>query len=79
MRRVTILLTSASRYAHVPPGALVSKALAWGQHDGVVVDMDNPGIWRKTPRNLMRVIRGRNAGADVEKLPDPLVPGQEAL
>ena len=41
-----------------------------GQHDGVVVDVDDPAVRRDPLRDLMGVVGGRDPGADVEELPD---------
>src|SRR5208282_6096236 len=47
------------------------------EHDGVVVDVDDPGLGRHALRYLVRVAVGRDPGADVEELPDPRLGGQE--
>ena len=46
------------------------------QHDGVVIDVDNPALRRLTLGDLVGVVRARNAGAHVEELPDARLPGQ---
>jgi hypothetical protein len=38
--------------------------------DGVVVHVDDPGLRRLLLGDLVRIARGRQAGADVEELPD---------
>ena len=47
-----------------------------GQHQGVVVDVDDAGLRRYPLRDLVGVVRGRQAGADVEELPDARLVGQ---
>jgi hypothetical protein len=49
-----------------------------GQHHGVVVDVDHPGRRLDRLRDLVHVAPGRQAGAEVEKLPDPGLARQEA-
>jgi hypothetical protein len=48
------------------------------QDDGVVVDVDDPGLWRYALGHLVRVVGGGDPGADVEELPDLRLGGQEA-
>jgi hypothetical protein len=48
------------------------------QDDGVVVDVDNARVRRRREHDLVRVVGGRDARADVEKLPDPGLGGQES-
>ena len=47
------------------------------QHDRVVVHVDHAAAGRHGLRYLVGVVRGRDAGADVEELPDPGLGGQE--
>jgi hypothetical protein len=47
-----------------------------GEHQRVVVDIDDPGLRRRTLRDLVGVVGRRQAGADVEKLTDLGVLGQ---
>jgi hypothetical protein len=54
----------------VPSAALVSRARAWGEHDRVVVDVDDARLRRGLLRHLVRVVRGGQAGPDIEELPD---------
>src|SRR5690606_32810703 len=42
-----------------------------GEHDGVVVDVDDPHAGVDGPGDLVDVVLARQAGADVEDLPDP--------
>ena len=49
-----------------------------GQHDGVVVDVDDPAVRRHALGHLVGVVGGRDAGADVEELPDAQLGGEEA-
>jgi hypothetical protein len=53
--------------------AVVSMALGLPREpvDRVVVDVDHAGARRDGLRDLVGVVRGRDAGADVEELPDP--------
>jgi hypothetical protein len=57
----------------VPSGALLA-ALQQGtgvrEHDGVVIDIDDPGLGSDRLGDLMGVVRRRQPGADVEKLAD---------
>ena len=46
-------------------------------HDGVVVDVGDPGARRGLGGDLVHVPGGRDAGADVDDLPDARLPGQE--
>src|SRR5215213_1566287 len=48
------------------------------QHDRVVVDVDDPGGRVDRLDDLVDVGAGRDAGADVEELSDPQLPGKEA-
>jgi hypothetical protein len=48
------------------------------QHDRVVVDIDDPGGRVDRLDDLVDVGAGRDAGAEVEELPDPQLPGKEA-
>jgi hypothetical protein len=48
------------------------------QHQRVVVDVDDPGVRRDLLGDLMGVVRGGQAGADVEELRDPGLRGQVA-
>ena len=48
-----------------------------GEHDRVMVHICDAAVRRHRLRDLVRVIRGRDAGADVEELPDPRLGGQE--
>ena len=41
-----------------------------GEHERVVVDVDDPGGRGDALRDLVHVVRGRQAGADVEELRD---------
>jgi hypothetical protein len=61
--------------ARTLPGAL-QQGLGMQQHDGVVVDVDDPAVRRLALGDLVGVVRGRDAGADVEELPDAGLPGQ---
>jgi len=45
------------------------------QDDGIVVNVDNAGVRRRRKHDLVRVVGSRDAGADVEKLPDPGLDG----
>jgi hypothetical protein len=47
------------------------------QHDRVVVHVDHAAVRRRRLRHLVGVVRGRDAGAEVEELPDPGLRGQE--
>jgi phenylacetic acid degradation operon negative regulatory protein len=47
-----------------------------GQHQGVVIDIDDAGLGRYPLRDLMGVVGRGQAGADVEELPDARVLGQ---
>jgi hypothetical protein len=47
------------------------------ENDRVIVDVDDPAPRRHRLSHLVRVIRRRNAGADVQELPDPCLCGQE--
>jgi hypothetical protein len=38
------------------------------EHDGVVVDIDDSAVRRAALRDFVGVVRGRNAGANVEEL-----------
>ena len=49
-----------------------------GEHDRVVVHVDDPGLRRDRLGDLVGVARRRDAGADVEELPDPRLGGQVA-
>ena len=49
-----------------------------GQHDRVVVDVDDPAVRRDALRDLVGVVGGGDPGADVQELPDSGLPGQEA-
>ena len=46
------------------------------QHERIVVDVDDPGIRRDRLGDLMGVVGGRQAGTDVQELPDPRFAGQ---
>jgi hypothetical protein len=46
------------------------------EHQRVVVDVDDPGRGRDRLRHLVHVIRGRQAGPDVEELPNAGLGGQ---
>jgi hypothetical protein len=48
------------------------------EHDGVVVHVHHPALRRDGLGDLVGVACGRDAGADVEKLPDPRLPGEVA-
>ena len=48
------------------------------QHDGVVVHVDHPALGGDGLGDLVAVGRGRDAGPDVEELPDPRLGGQVA-
>ena len=48
------------------------------QDDGIVIDVDNARVRRRRKHDLVRIVSGRDAGADVEKLPDPGLGGQES-
>ena len=47
-----------------------------GQHDRVPVDVHDAGVRRFPLRHLVHVVFLGDAGADVEELPDPGVPGE---
>jgi hypothetical protein len=49
-----------------------------GEHDGVVIDVDDPRVRRDRLGDLVGVVRRRNAGADIEELPDSCFVGQVA-
>jgi hypothetical protein len=53
----------------------VSNASAH-QHQGVVVDVDDPGLRRHPLRYLVGVVHGGQPGADVQELTDPRLAGQ---
>src|SRR3954447_21852325 len=44
-----------------------------GQHDGVVVDVDDTRFRRDRLGHLVHVVRGRDPGAEVEELPYPRI------
>jgi hypothetical protein len=46
------------------------------QHEWVVVDVDDAGLRGDRLSDLMRVVGGRQAAADVEELADPRLAGQ---
>jgi hypothetical protein len=48
------------------------------QDDGIVIDVDNARVRRCRKHDLVRIVGGRDACADVEKLPDPGLGGQES-
>ncbi len=48
-----------------------------GEHDRVVVHVDHAAVLRHRLGHLVGVVRGRDAGTDVEELPDPRLGGQE--
>ena len=48
------------------------------QDDGIVIDVDNARVRRGRKHDLVRIVSGRDPGADVEKLPDPGLGGQES-
>ena len=48
------------------------------QHEGVVVHVDDPGVRSDLLGDLVGVVRGGQARADVEELCDPGVGGQVA-
>ena len=48
------------------------------EDDRVVVDVDDPGLGCDRLRHLVEVARRRDAGAEVEELPDPGVGGEVA-
>ena len=43
-----------------------------GEHDGVVVHVDGPGIRRHRPGDLVDVFLRRQASANIQELPDAL-------
>jgi hypothetical protein len=47
-----------------------------GEHDGVVVDVDDAGFRRDGLGDLVDVGGGGDAGADIEELPDPGLGGE---
>jgi len=47
-----------------------------GEHDRVLVHVDDPGIGRRGLGDLMGVVRGGDTGADVQELPDAGLGGQ---
>ena len=47
------------------------------QDDGVVIDVDNARVRCRRVHDLVRVVRGRDAGADIEELPDAGLGGEE--
>jgi hypothetical protein len=49
-----------------------------GEHQGVIVYVHDPALRRHLLGHLMGVIRGGQAGADVQELPDPRLDGQVA-
>ena len=49
-----------------------------GEDDRVVVHVDDPGLRCDVLGDLVSVARRRDAGADVEELPDPRLPGEVA-
>ena len=49
-----------------------------GEHDGVVIDVNDAGFGRDPLGDLMGVASGRDAGADIEELPDPGLGGEVA-
>jgi hypothetical protein len=46
------------------------------EDDRVVVHVDDPGLRRDRLGDLVGAARGRDAGADVEELPDPRLAGE---
>ena len=59
-------------------GCAAEQGVRVGQHDGVVVDVDDPGVRGGALRDLVGVVGGRQAGADVEELAYALLVGQVA-
>ena len=61
-----------------PPAVVNSAAQGAGvdQHDRVVVDIDDPALRRHRLGDLVGVVGGGQAGADVEELADARLTGQ---
>jgi hypothetical protein len=57
-------------------GAAGQQGAGVRQHKGVVVHVDDPRFRRDGLRHLVGVVRGGQAGADVEELPYPGLAGQ---
>jgi len=53
------------------PGITVVKRLGMGQHHRVIVHVHHQALRRRASGHLVRVVRGRQAGADVQELTDP--------
>src|SRR5262249_43294468 len=60
----------------VPLLAADQQCAGVGQDHRVVVHVDHVAAGRDVLRDLVGVVRGRDAGADVEELADPRLPGQ---
>ena len=57
-------------------GGVARQRAGVRQHQRVVVDVDDPGRRGGSLRDLVRVLHGRQAGADVEELADARLRGQ---
>jgi hypothetical protein len=58
--------------------AALQQCLRVGEDDRVVVHVDHPRVRRNALRDLVGVVRRRDAGADVEELADARLTGEEA-
>ena len=67
---------SASMYAVAPSGVLVSRARAWARTRGSLSTYTIRESGRDALGDLVGVVGGGQAGADVEELPDALLAGQ---
>jgi hypothetical protein len=65
------------RHDHCRAAVLRQQRSAVCQHHGVVVDIDHARIRLELLSDLMHVLRGRQAAAHVQELPDPGLTGQE--
>ena len=61
-----------------PLGRAGQQCPGVSEHDRVVVDVHDPGVWGDLLGDLVGVLRGRQTGAQVKKLPDPGLRGQVA-
>ncbi len=59
-------------------GGAGQQALGEGEHDRVVVDVDDPGLGGHRLGDLVQVRRGRDAGADVQELAHARLLGEPA-
>ena len=47
-------------------------------HDRIIVDIDDAGLWRDLPGDLVHVAGHGDAGADIDELPNPGFACQDA-